>query len=137
MTRPALPPQIRVVVRDWLNANQIVLRGRDEERPDRHRLCHARSDYARAASGLPAGRARATCSSTPIATAITWAATPLCSASMGAQRCVPADEAPLIRAWDVRALWIDYAGQQAERFTVDGVLAPGADTTAGAIWIGR
>jgi glyoxylase-like metal-dependent hydrolase (beta-lactamase superfamily II) len=43
----------------------------------------------------------------------------------GCPTLVPADEAPLIRAWDVRALWIDYAGQQAERFAVDGVLAPG------------
>ena len=55
---------------------------------------------------------------------------------MDAPHSIPAAEAPLIRAWDVRALWIDYTGQQAERFAFDGVLEPG-QTTAGATWIGR
>ncbi len=130
MTRPALPPQIRVVVRDWLSANQIVLRGRDGnvlidtgyvtraattltllqdclegERVDLLVNTHCHSDHM----GGNAAVQRV----------------------YGCPTLVPADEAPLIRAWDVRALWIDYTGQQAERFAVDGVLAARGDPSLG------
>jgi glyoxylase-like metal-dependent hydrolase (beta-lactamase superfamily II) len=36
---------------------------------------------------------------------------------------VPEGEAQLIRAWDTRGLWLDYAGQHAERFDFDDVVA--------------
>jgi glyoxylase-like metal-dependent hydrolase (beta-lactamase superfamily II) len=39
---------------------------------------------------------------------------------------VPAGEAPLIEAWDDRALLLAYADQRAERFAVDEILLPGA-----------
>jgi glyoxylase-like metal-dependent hydrolase (beta-lactamase superfamily II) len=124
MAASALPPQIHVIVRDWLNANQIVLRGRDGnvlidtgyvtraattlallrdcldgERVDRLVNTHCHSDHM----GGNAAVQRA----------------------YGCTTLIPAAEAPLVRAWDERALWIDYAGQQAERFAVDGVLEPG------------
>ena len=44
----------------------------------------------------------------------------------GCPIAVPAGEAPLIDAWDERALLLGYAGQQAERFTFDEVLQPGS-----------
>jgi glyoxylase-like metal-dependent hydrolase (beta-lactamase superfamily II) len=40
---------------------------------------------------------------------------------------VPQDEAPLIDAWDERALWLSYADQRCERFTYDSVIAPGEE----------
>src|SRR5947208_331608 len=43
----------------------------------------------------------------------------------GCTIAVPAAEAVLVDAWDTRALLLDYAGQQAERFTVDERLYAG------------
>jgi len=43
----------------------------------------------------------------------------------GCETLIPAAEAPFIESWDDRALWIEYTGQQAERFAFDGVIAPG------------
>jgi glyoxylase-like metal-dependent hydrolase (beta-lactamase superfamily II) len=124
MAPTALPAQIHVIVRDWLNANQIVLRGRDGnvlidtgyvtraattlalvreclrgERVDQLVNTHCHSDHM----GGNAAVQRA----------------------YGCATLIPATEAPLVRAWDERALWIDYTGQQAERFAVDDVLEPG------------
>ena len=49
----------------------------------------------------------------------------------GCPIAVPAGEAPLIDAWDERALLLDYADQRAERFAVDEVLQPGATHVVG------
>jgi len=38
---------------------------------------------------------------------------------------VPVGEAPHIEAWDERALWLDWAGQSADRFTAASVVRPG------------
>ena len=38
---------------------------------------------------------------------------------------VPEGEALLIREWNTRALWLDYADQRAERFAVDEELVAG------------
>jgi len=43
----------------------------------------------------------------------------------GCSIAVPEGEAPLIAAWDERALLLDYADQRAERFDVDEVLRSG------------
>lgn len=44
---------------------------------------------------------------------------------------IPEGEAPLIEAWDTRALWIDYAGQRAERFRHDAIVRAGDRLTLG------
>ena len=51
----------------------------------------------------------------------------------GCPIAVPAGEAPLIEAWDERALLLDYADQRAERFAVDEVLRARRDARRGAI----
>jgi glyoxylase-like metal-dependent hydrolase (beta-lactamase superfamily II) len=43
----------------------------------------------------------------------------------GCSVTVPAAEAEIIRAWDTRALLLDYADQRCERFEVDHVVHPG------------
>ena len=52
----------------------------------------------------------------------------LLARTYGCPVAVPEGEAPLIRAWDTRALWLDYADQRAERFAV------GAELVAGSVF---
>jgi glyoxylase-like metal-dependent hydrolase (beta-lactamase superfamily II) len=124
MTPPVLPPQIRFILRDWLNANQIVLRGRDGNvLIDTGYVTRAATTLALLRDCLDGERVNLLvnthCHSDHMG----------CNAavqrSYGCPTLIPADEAALIRDWDVRALWIDYTGQQAERFAFDGVLTPG------------
>ena len=118
------PPQVRVIVRDWLNANHILLTGRD-------RTVLVDSGYGRDAtitlakvSAELAGRA------------LDWLVNTHChSDHMGgnaevrrAHACrlsIPIGEAPLIEAWDEKTLWLSYADQRCERFAFDDTLAPG------------
>jgi glyoxylase-like metal-dependent hydrolase (beta-lactamase superfamily II) len=124
---PSFPPQLHVFVRDWLSANNVVLRSRDGNVVvDSGYVRHAPLTLALVASrqGLDGGE---------LAKLVN---THCHSDHMGgnaalarAYRCpiaVPAGEAPLIEAWDTKALWLDYAGQSAERFAVGEVLEPGS-----------
>src|SRR5258706_4029781 len=118
-----LPPSIRVIVRDWLNANHIVLAGRQ-------RMVLIDSGYGRdtahtlsKVSEVLAGRP------------LDWLVNTHChsdhmggnAAVRSAHRCrvtIPRDEAPLIDAWDEHALWLSYADQRCERFSFDDAVAP-------------
>jgi glyoxylase-like metal-dependent hydrolase (beta-lactamase superfamily II) len=124
-TQPTLPAQVQVIVRDWLNANQILLRGRDGNvLIDTGYVTRAATTLALVRDRLGGERVdllvNTHCHSDHMG----------CNAAV--QRVyvcptlIPEAEAALIRDWDVRALWIDYTGQQAERFAFDGVLKPGA-----------
>jgi glyoxylase-like metal-dependent hydrolase (beta-lactamase superfamily II) len=121
-----LPPGIQAIVRDWLNANHVLIAGRDEcalidsgygahaqrtlallrapqalggQGLDRLINTHCHSDHM----GGNAAIARA------YASAIT----------------LPVDAAPLIERWDTRELLLDYADQQAERFAYTDTVAAG------------
>jgi len=124
MNKHRLPPQIRVIVRDWLNANQVLLRGPEANvLIDTGYVTHARETLALVAAEL-AGEpldllVNTHCHSDHMG----------CNAAVhrvyGCRTLVPAKEAPFVEAWDDRALWIEYTGQQAERFGFDGTLGPG------------
>lgn len=118
---------MHVFVRDWLSANQIVLRSRDGGVViDSGYGKHAPLTLALVAS-------RMGLDGEPLAKLVN---THCHSDHMGgnvalrrAYDCpivVPAGEAPLIAAWDERRLLLDYADQRAERFEADEVLQPGA-----------
>ncbi|HSD59698.1 MAG TPA: MBL fold metallo-hydrolase [Burkholderiales bacterium] len=137
MSTPKLPPSVHVIVRDWLCANNILLRGSDEnvlvdtgyvtrahrtldllQRPAAlgshhlHRIVntHGHSDHI----GGNAAVQRV----------------------YGSRIAVPAGEAALVRDWDTRGLWLDYAGQEADRFMYDEVISPGATLELGGLsWL--
>ncbi|HLO75224.1 MAG TPA: MBL fold metallo-hydrolase [Magnetospirillum sp.] len=116
---------MRVVVRDWLNANQVLFLGREntlidtgygdclaqtltllrapgvlgERRLDRIVNTHGHSDHMGGNAAL--------------------------KRLYGCRISVPEGEAPLFAAWDTRALWLDYADQRAERFVHDDVIRAG------------
>lgn len=125
MTSISFPSPLRVVVRDWLNANQIVFLGAEttlvdtgygdcldqtlallrapdvlgDRRLDRIVNTHGHSDHIGGNAAL--------------------------KRLYGCRISVPEGEAPLFAAWDTDALWLDYADQQAERFVHDDVIRPG------------
>jgi glyoxylase-like metal-dependent hydrolase (beta-lactamase superfamily II) len=123
-----LPPQLHVFVRDWLSANNILLKSREGHvLVDTGYTRHAPLTLALLAStrGL---------SSAPLALVVNTH----CHADhvggnaaiVERYRCpvaVPAAEAPLVERWDGKALLYDYCDQRIDRFAVDRVLA--ADTS--------
>jgi glyoxylase-like metal-dependent hydrolase (beta-lactamase superfamily II) len=119
-----LPPQVRVVVRDWLNANHILLTGRD-------RTVLVDSGYGRDTS-ITLAKVSVELAGRPL----DWLVNTHChSDHMGgnaamrrAHACrlsIPVGEAPLIEAWDEQTLWLSYADQRCERFEFDDTIAPG------------
>ena len=126
-TSTALPPQMHVFVRDWLSANHIVLRSRDGGVViDSGYGKHAPLTLALVASrmgldGEPLAKLVNThCHSDHMG------GNAALHRAYGCPIAVPAGEAPLVDAWDERALLLDYADQRAERFAVDEVLRPGS-----------
>ncbi|MFO1398249.1 MAG: MBL fold metallo-hydrolase [Burkholderiales bacterium] len=129
---PLLPPQIHVFVRDWLSANNILLKSRDGHvLVDSGYVGHAPLTLALLASdrGLHGE---------PLALLVnTHGHSDHIGGNASVQRAYgcsiafPAREAPLIRAWDTKGLWLDYADQRADRFTVDHELVPGSRHTWG------
>ena len=126
MTIPALPPQMHVFVRDWLSANQVILRGDDGcVAIDSGYVKHAPLTLALVASrmGLD-GRPLAKVVNTHCHSDHMGGNAALARA-YGCPIAVPAGEAPLIAAWDERALLLGYAGQRADRFAVGEIIEPG------------
>ena len=130
--RVALPPQLHVFVRDWLSGNNVVLRGRDGNVVvDSGYGKHVPLTLALVASrqgldGAELARLVNThCHSDHMG------GNAALKRAYGCAIAVPAAEAPLIAAWDTRALLLDYAGQHAEPFAVDEVLHAGTTATWG------
>jgi len=122
----SLPLQMHVFVRDWLSANNILLKS-----PDGHVLIdsgyvkHAPLTLALLRSERGLGREPLTklvnthCHSDHIGGNATI------KAAYGCPIALPEGEAPLIERWDTKALWLDYADQQTDRFTFDEILRAG------------
>ena len=115
---------MRVIVRDWLNANHILLTGRD-------RTVLVDSGYGRDANAT-LGKVSVELAGRPL----DWLVNTHChSDHMGgnaavrrAHECrlsIPVGEGRVIEAWDEQALWLSYADQRCERFAFDDTIAPG------------
>jgi glyoxylase-like metal-dependent hydrolase (beta-lactamase superfamily II) len=121
-----LPPQVHVFVRDWLSANNVLLKG-----PDGHVLIdsgyvtHAPLTLALLASprgldGAPLARLVNThCHSDH------FGGNSAVQRAYGCPIALPAGEAAVVAAWDTKALLLDYADQAADRFRVDEILQSG------------
>ena len=129
-----LPPQIHVFVRDWLSANNILLKS-----PDGHVLID--TGYVRHApftlkllqshnglGGEPLAKIVNThCHSDHIGGNATI------QHFYGCPIALPEGEAPLIERWDTKALWLDYADQHTDRFAVDEILRAGTTHRWGSL----
>ncbi len=134
MTSPSLPPQLHVFVRDWLSANNVLLKS-----PDGHVLID--SGYSRHASlTLALLRSARGLGSEPLAKLVN---THCHSDHMGGNAAVkaayacpialPEGEVPLVERWDEKALLLDYADQQAKRFSVDEIILAGSSHVWGGL----
>jgi glyoxylase-like metal-dependent hydrolase (beta-lactamase superfamily II) len=127
VTAALLPPQIHVFVRDWLSANNIVLKS-----PDGHVLID--TGYVRHAPlTLALLRSPRGLRDDPLARIVNthchsdhMGGNAAIQRAYGCPIALPEGEAPLIERWDTKALWLDYAGQHADRFAVDEILRAGS-----------
>ena len=124
--RPKLPPQVHVFVRDWLSSNNVLLRSASGNvLIDTGYVKHAPLTLALVASraGLDGHVLSLVVNTHGHSDHIGGNA-----ALRRAYRCpiaLPAAEADVIDAWDERTLLLGYAGQRADRFTVDVRLRAG------------
>jgi glyoxylase-like metal-dependent hydrolase (beta-lactamase superfamily II) len=123
----SLPPQLHVFVRDWLSANNILLKSRDGHvLIDSGYVRHAPLTLALLATARGLGNA-------PLARLVN---THCHSDHMGGNaaiarkyRCpivIPEGEREAIERWDYQRLLLEYADQTAERFRADDYLLPGS-----------
>ncbi|MCC6193024.1 MAG: MBL fold metallo-hydrolase [Burkholderiales bacterium] len=125
---------MHVFVRDWLSANNVLLRSRDG-----HVLID--SGYAtHAPFTLALLRSEHGLRGEPLAQLVnTHGHSDHVGGNAAVQRAYgctiafPAGEAPLIDAWDEEGLWFAYADQYAERFTVDERLEAGGTRVWGGL----
>ena len=122
--RCTLPPQVRVMVRDWLNANHILLAGRD-------RIVLVDSGYGRDANATLekvstelAGKPLDCLVNTHCHSDHMGGNAALCRAHE-CRLSIPVGEASLIEAWDEQNLWLSYADQRCERFAFDDTITSG------------
>ena len=124
--QPMYPPQLHVFVRDWLSANNVLLRSRDGPvLIDSGYVRHAPLTLALLASRQGLGGdvlarlVNTHCHSDHMG------GNAAVARAYGCPIAVPEGEAPLIDAWDTTALLLDYAGHSADRFAVGEVLRAG------------
>jgi glyoxylase-like metal-dependent hydrolase (beta-lactamase superfamily II) len=120
-----LPPQVHVLVRDWLSGNNVVLRSRDGHvLVDSGYSTHAPLTLAlvaRVLDGAPLARLVNTHGHSDHV-----GGNAAIKAAYGCPIAFPDAEADLVERWDTRALLYDYADQDAPRFAVDQRLRAGS-----------
>jgi glyoxylase-like metal-dependent hydrolase (beta-lactamase superfamily II) len=120
-----LPPQVHVLVRDWLSGNNVVLMGRDGHTlVDSGYSTHAPLTLAlvaRVLGGAPLSRLVNTHGHSDHV-----GGNAAIKAAYGCPIAFPDAEADLVDRWDTTALLYEYADQHAPRFRVDERLRAGS-----------
>ncbi|HVE49765.1 MAG TPA: MBL fold metallo-hydrolase [Casimicrobiaceae bacterium] len=119
-----LPPQVQVIVRDWLSANHVLLQDRDE-------IVLIDTGYA-SRSTLTLALLKSALRDRPITSIVNthchsdhMGGNAAIAREYGCDIAIPEGEVPLIEAWDERALLLGYCDQAAGRFTPDRALRDG------------
>ena len=120
-----LPQQVHVFIRDWLSANNVLLKGSGGNvLIDSGYVRHVPMTLALLATpkgldGAPLAKLVNThCHSDHMG------GNAAIQARHGCPVALPQGEAPLIDAWDEKALLLGYCDQRAERFHYDEIVAP-------------
>lgn len=125
-----LPPQVHVLVRDWLSGNNVVLESRHGHvLVDSGYSSHAPLTLAlveRVLAGAPLARLVNTHGHSDHV-----GGNAAVKDAYGCPIAFPAAEADLVDRWDTTALLYDYADQQAPRFAVDERLHAGTSQVWG------
>ena len=123
---PILPSEVTVLVRDWLSANHVLLRGDDGNvLVDTGYGRHAPFTLALLRSGRALGNASLSRIVNTHCHSDHMGGNAMLARAYGCSIAVPEGEAPLVEHWDEEALLLTYADQVAERFGVDEVLRAG------------
>lgn len=134
MNSVVLAPGLQAIVRDWLDANHVLITSRHEcVLIDTGCSAHAERTLAllRAPDALGArGLERIVnthCHSDHMG------GNAAIASAYGAPITVPLDAAPIVTRWDTRELLLDYADQQADRFAYAGTIADGDTLQTGDV----
>lgn len=121
-----LPPSVRIIVRDWLSANHVLLL-----EPGRNVLIDT-GYISRVAETMRLLREPAHLHEAPLDLIVNthchsdhMGGNAALARAFGARVAIPVGEVPLIETWDTRRLLLDYADQRGERFNIDEQLQPG------------
>ncbi|MEP7328568.1 MAG: MBL fold metallo-hydrolase [Betaproteobacteria bacterium] len=126
MDTHGLPPQLHVFVRDWLSANNVLLKSHDG-----HVLID--SGYGKySALTLALVASVRGIGDEPLAALINThchsdhiGGNAALVARYGCPIALPEGEVPLVERWDTKELLLDYGGQHCDRFRVDRALIDG------------
>jgi glyoxylase-like metal-dependent hydrolase (beta-lactamase superfamily II) len=126
-----LPPSVQVFVRDWLSANNVLLRSRDGHvLVDTGYTTHAAFTLALLASPAGVGHEALSLVVNTHGHSDHVGGNARLAAHYGCPIAFPAAESPAVARWDQKALLYDYADQKMERFAVDRRI----ESSSTAVW---
>lgn len=126
-----LPSAMHVIERDWLNANHVLFLGEEAVLIDSGHLGGLETTRGEVQRLLGTRRldllVNTHCHSDHMGGNAALRREHAC------QIAIPEGEAARVQIWDTRALWLDYAGQRAERFDFDTTVVAGTTLRWGGL----